>query len=521
MTTATLRGAVRRVLDRVEDRDDALLDRFLSNRDDGAFAHLVARHGPMVLGVCRRVLRDDHAADDAFQATFLVLAKKADAVRPPGALGPWLHGVALRTALKARGREFRRRAVEHEYAVRNAAREQPAETSDLRPVIDEQLNALPEKYRVPLVMCGVQGLDKHEIAARLGWPEGTVSSRLARAREMLRDRLTRRGFVVPAVALLAAAPLQAGAPAAVAEVAAGAAPVRPEVLSLSQEVLKTMTLAKWKFLSALTVVAALGGGVGLYAVQADDKKTPPAQDVKKPVVKPDPVKPNGEKPKPGTADDPTKPKPEAQKPKPGGEKPKVQAIKLGGEITGVDAAAKTVTVTGKSDKGPIEKVIKLTDDAKVFVDNKESTLAAVKKGAFAGFAGATATKDGQPPVATELRVTGRIVNGLVTASDDASVTIEIGSKESKEALQLNVGKNSRIQYGKNPNAKPTDLKAGDKVTATLTTDGTSALTIQGGGEGRTGEAEAGEEEAGRRRPRVIRKSQVHKSQVNSRNVPGC
>lgn len=472
MTTATLRGAVRRVLDRVEDRDDALLGRFLSDRDEGAFAHLVARHGPMVLGVCRRVLRDDHAADDAFQATFLVLAKKAAGVRPPGVLGPWLYGVAFRTALKARGREARRRAVEHEYATRNATHHTP-DSGDLRPVIDEQLNALPEKYRLPLVLCGVQGLGKHEAAERLGLPEGTVSSRLARGREMLRDRLARRGVVVPTVALLTAAPLSAGVPAAVAEVAVGVCPIRPEVLFLSQEVLKTMTLAKWKFLSAVAVaVAVTGGGIGLFAAHADDKK-PVVQEVKKPAVKPD-----GEKPKPATADDPTKPKPE--KVKPDGEKPKVQAIKLGGEITGIDAAAGKIFVTAKSEKGAVEKLVKVADDVKVFVDGKESKLAAVKKGAFAQFSGATATKDGQPPVAPEVRVTGRTVTGLVTASDDASVTIEIGSKESKEALQLNVGKSSRIQYGKNPNAKPTDLKAGDKVTATLTTDGTSALTIQGG-----------------------------------------
>src|SRR5207248_7947430 len=93
-----------------------LLDRFRRDRDGDAFTSLVRRHGPMVLGVCRRVLRDAHAAEDAFQAVFLVLARKADAVRPPGLLGPWLYGVAYRTALKARGREFRRRQVEQEYA---------------------------------------------------------------------------------------------------------------------------------------------------------------------------------------------------------------------------------------------------------------------------------------------------------------------------------------------------------------------------------------------------------------------
>src|SRR5437870_311824 len=177
---------IRKVFDRVRDSadhgDGELLTRYRRHRDQDAFGSLVRRHGPMVLGVCRRVLRDHHAADDAFQATFLVLAKKADAVRPPDRLAPWLHGVAYRTALKARGRALRRQQVEAEYAA-EASREPsaPTDAPDLLPIIDEQLNALPEKYRTPLVLCGIQGLNKAEAATRLGLPEGTVSSRLARA----------------------------------------------------------------------------------------------------------------------------------------------------------------------------------------------------------------------------------------------------------------------------------------------------------------------------------------------------
>src|SRR4051812_41305176 len=155
----TIRNVFDRVRDSAEHGDGELLTRYRQKRDQDAFGSLVRRHGPMVLGVCRRVLRDSHAAEDAFQATFIVLAKKADAVRPPDRLAPWLYGVAYRTAIKARGRAFRRQQVEQDYATEN--RNRPAadstETADLLPIIDEQLNALPEKYRAPLILCAMQG----------------------------------------------------------------------------------------------------------------------------------------------------------------------------------------------------------------------------------------------------------------------------------------------------------------------------------------------------------------------------
>src|SRR5947209_4688409 len=244
MATAQL-GAVRRLFDHVRgdpDGDADLLSRWDRHRDQDAFAALVRRHGGLVLGVCRRVLRDVHAAEDAFQATFLVLARKAAAVRPPGVLAPWLHGVAYRTALKARGRAFRRQTVERDYAERRTTEPRGAAGGepDLRPLIDEQLDSLPAKYRLPLVLCALEGLGKAEAAERLGLPEGTVSSRLARARDLLRDRLGRRGVVVPAAAvgtLLTPEALQASVPAglsaAASAAAAGTAAVSPIVLTLT------------------------------------------------------------------------------------------------------------------------------------------------------------------------------------------------------------------------------------------------------------------------------------------------
>src|SRR5262245_8688909 len=178
-----------------EQRTDAdLLDRFLSRGEEVAFAELVRRHGPMILGVCRRVLGNAHDADDAFQATFLVLARKASSIRPRSCVGPWLYGVARRTALKARASSARRRRAEQQ-----AARQRPRETwpadggGGLHPLVDEVVALLPEKYRTPLVLCLLQGKSRKEAAGLLGWSEGTLSGRIARAKDMLGERLRRRG----------------------------------------------------------------------------------------------------------------------------------------------------------------------------------------------------------------------------------------------------------------------------------------------------------------------------------------
>src|SRR5262245_22663606 len=179
--------------------DGQLLHRFASQGDEGAFAALVRRHGPMVLAVCRRVLNDTHAAEDCFQATFLTLARKAGSLRQPESLGPWLYGVACRTALKAKEQAARRRASERLAAV-TGSRQAPDEfaASDLRHALDEAIVALPEKYRTPVVLHCLQGLTLAEVARQLACPAGTVATRLARAREQLRARLTRRGLMLSA-----------------------------------------------------------------------------------------------------------------------------------------------------------------------------------------------------------------------------------------------------------------------------------------------------------------------------------
>jgi RNA polymerase sigma factor (sigma-70 family) len=481
--------AVRKVCTLVRDSadrgDGALLARYRRERDTGAFSALVHRHGPMVLGVCRRVLRDSHAADDAFQATFLVLARKADQVRPPDRLAPWLYGVAYRTALKARGRAYRRQQVEQQYATEmaNRAVAAPDEPSDLLPIIDEQLSALPEKYRAPLVLCGVQGLNKAEAAERLGLPEGTVSSRLARAREMLRDRLSRRGVVVPVAALgatLTADTLRAAVPpalcAAAATAATGSALVSPTVLALTTEVLRSMTLLKLKALSAVALVVALtGGGFGLYALSADEKK--PAGE--KPVGKPAPAEKPGEKPgtKPEAKPGEKPAKPDAEKPKPAtpdGEKKPVKLPKAGGRVANVDAKEGTLTFVIKGDGGVVEKVVKVAQDAKVFVDGKEAKLADVPKNSTAALILAPG-KEGEQPTATEVRITGSSFGGRIKEVNATSLTL--ADEKKPRTVTLAAGGTVTIN-GKE--AKLTDLSPGDAIFVTLTADESSALLIASG-----------------------------------------
>jgi len=174
-----------------EPTDRQLLDRFVRARDEAAFAAIVQRHGPMVLAVCRRVLTNPEDADDAFQATFLVLVHKADALLDPDLLAGWLYGVAYRTAQNARAEAARR--SQHERRATPVVNEPPDEGMHrLLSVLDEELQRLPDKYRAPLVLCYPQGKTHVEAARQLGWPVGSMSARLARGRTMLRNRLTAR-----------------------------------------------------------------------------------------------------------------------------------------------------------------------------------------------------------------------------------------------------------------------------------------------------------------------------------------
>jgi RNA polymerase sigma factor (sigma-70 family) len=244
--------------------DGQLLENYLTCRDRAALEALVRRHGPMVWGVCRRVLRDHHDAEDAFQATFLVLVRKAASVRPRSMVGNWLYGVAHHTALKARATTARRKGREKHVATmpEAAGRERPI-WRELHSVLDDELSHLPDRYRAVIVLCDLEGKTRTEAARHLGCPEGTVAGRLARARIMLAKRLTRRGLTVSGGALAATVSknvASAGVPNAVVsatiEVVAGPA-IPVKVAALTEGVLKAMLLQKLKLGAVMLLAASL------------------------------------------------------------------------------------------------------------------------------------------------------------------------------------------------------------------------------------------------------------------------
>lgn len=282
--------------------DGELLTRFLSGRADDALTALVRRHGPMVWGVCCRLLRTHPDAEDAFQATFLVLVQKAATLPNRETVGNWLYGVAHQTAVRMRAVVAKRGVRERQVTVlpEPATAEQYV-WNDLLPVLDEELSRLPDKYRVLVVLCDLEGVTRKEVARRLGIPEGTAASRLATARAMLARRLARRGVAVSGPLLGAVLSHQsawAGVPTAVANstikaatmVAAGhaAGAISPTVAALKTGVIQAMFMTKIK--SVLAVLLAVGLVAGATGVGVLSGRTTAGQDEKKPTAE-KPVEP--------------------------------------------------------------------------------------------------------------------------------------------------------------------------------------------------------------------------------------
>jgi RNA polymerase sigma factor (sigma-70 family) len=292
--------------------DRALLDRFIGHRDEAAFAALMGRHGPMVLGVCRRVLGQEQDAEDAYQATFLVLACKAAAIRKREAVASWLHGVAHRIAGRLR-RTGARQGAAHplKTAEPELATEADVSWREARGILDEELRQLPEKYRAPLVLCYLEGKTRDEAAAQLGWTPGTLRGRLERGRAALRARLVRRGLTLSAALVPAALtpPVIASVPVGLAEVTCQAVftylttrsmagLLSGQVVSLAEGVIQAMVVTKFKIAIALLLllgVAGTGTGMLTYGALAGRQPAAKQADPPKPAVQQqDQSKPEGE-----------------------------------------------------------------------------------------------------------------------------------------------------------------------------------------------------------------------------------
>jgi RNA polymerase sigma factor (sigma-70 family) len=265
----------------VDRADRQLLERFVTRREEEAFAAILERHGPLVLGLCRRLLEHEQDAEDAFQATFLILARKAGSIRKREALAGWLYEVAYRVAMRMRTAAGRQRALERQTT--DMPQTDPAAEAawrEVRPILDEELHRLPTKYRSCLVLCYLEGRSNREAARELGWPEGSMSRRLARARELLRTRLSRRGVIVSvgvlgtmlpekttaAVPAVLIAPTLQNAVRFAAGQAAAAGAVSAAAGALAEAILKAGGTAKVK--AALVVFMTLtlvGASAGLLA----------------------------------------------------------------------------------------------------------------------------------------------------------------------------------------------------------------------------------------------------------------
>src|SRR5262245_60913711 len=283
--------------------DGELLGCFIERRDQEALATLISRHGPMVWGVCRRVL-NHHDAEDAFQATFIVLVRKAASIAQREAVGNWLYGVAHQTALQARRSAARRGAREVQVTEMADAEASPERWGELQPLLDVELSRLPDHYRTVIVLSDLEGRTRKEVAAQLGCPEGTVASRLVRARSMLAKRLTKRGVALSGGALaavLSQSTGSAGVPAAVVSstieaaslCAAGQAAIPVQVAALAEGVLKAMLVRKLKAAVAVVLVlglmaiGAIGVGIARGQTKGDAPKgsEPKAEKVKDAIVK--------------------------------------------------------------------------------------------------------------------------------------------------------------------------------------------------------------------------------------------
>jgi RNA polymerase sigma factor (sigma-70 family) len=471
MASSSLRSAIGRLrgsilLHHAESVSDGqLLESFLTQKDDDAFEAIVRRHGPMVLTVSRRIVGNGADAEDVFQATFLVLLRKASTIRPSGNVGPWLHGVAYRTACKARAEASRRKAREQQAPPRPMESSTALEHQDWLPLLDRELNRLSAKHRIILILCDLQGLPRRDVASRLRISEGTLSSRLARARAILGNRLRRRGVALSAAFLALGRSASAEVPisliaataASVAAARAGQA-VTATVQFLFHGVLQTMAIATCvRIISVGLLVLALGAGAGssffLGGLQAQKPGNTGGKS----------DKPN-QNPKPASAD-----KPAADKPPAGPE--------VNGTVKSVDESNKTITVMTNAKTGTklvAEETYPLSADVEILLqhglkkETKPGKLTEVTAGAPV-FMKLTADSKS----VAKISVGGGSQSGTIKAVNSDKRTITVSVKEdgklAEKTFELMQDATIILDDGVNTKKQPpkegawTDLSEGNPV----------------------------------------------------------
>lgn len=452
--------------------DGQLLECFISRRDEVAFAALVRRHGPMVLGVCRRVLRHAQDAEDAFQATFLVLVRKAANLGQPELVGNWLYGTAYRAALEAKAirQRVRERQVtampEPEAVVKADA------GHDLRPILDQELSRLPDKYRVPVVLCDLEGRTRREVARQLGIPEGTLSGRLTTARRLLAKRLSRHGLAVSTAALsavlcpsgasacvsptLAGTTVKAAALLAAGDTAAGAVSVK--VAALTDGVLKALSMGKIKatvvMLAMIGLIAVVSGG----AISPRPLARPSSGRLETAAGKPTAIPAAEQEPPPAIAQATGSPRKEG-------------AI-FPGTLERVNVEENTVTVKGGTNirrTGPTEKIFRLAGDVVILRDDKEAGLGDLKPGNRV-----SVKMSADETTALSISETGKTTPARLKSVDPANGTLTITTENArtgeKKDVTHQVAKDVKVSLRGGKRAGLADLAGGAQVMLTSSAD---------------------------------------------------
>jgi RNA polymerase sigma factor (sigma-70 family) len=497
-----------------ERTDRQLLEAFAATGNEAAFTILVRRHGALVLGVTRRVLGNAQDAEDAFQATFLVLARKAGSVAWQDCVRNWLHGVAFRVAHKARIQGARRRLKEHQ------ARTPPSPAAaeswhELRGLLDEELTQLPAKYRAPLILCYLEGKTRDEAAEELGWSPGSVKGRLERGREMLRQRLCRRGVTLPAAlcagflldqtafasvpSSLAATAVQMGVQFAAGPVA-GLAASSP-ILQLAQGVLQAMLIAKLKVTGfAITAALTLGLGGALVVQTALAERPGQASAPLAPVRGEGPgVRGQGA---PDLADDfgdlqaifaqEREEKREERREEKKGDERRREERGTRGILKSLDLKTGTITIQLIRDGESGDKTYNLAGkDVKVITPLERTTKLADLTPGVRLFLSLTQTDDVEA-----VRVEPIVLTGFLIRADAENRTI--GVRKGREESKFKVARDARIVLNGRP-AELADLRGELQVQVMLDLDRETAVAVQAGRGEREAKADVRRPDAERER----------------------